>query len=177
MSRETRTSFSSFASSVEPVSPSEDGGGEGREFRLRAFLPHQLNVLANRTSEGFSAIYSAGFGLSVPEWRILATLGEAGSVRAKDIEGTRHMHKTVVSRAVAGLEARGLVGSAANEKDKRERFLSLTEAGRRLYEEIVPLGLAYQDRFLAVLDGEERAELARIMAKLMIRPEDADRPG
>lgn len=159
MSRQTRTSF-----------PESD-----QRFRLRGFLPHQLNVLANRTSEGFSAIYSAGYGLSVPEWRILATLGEASPARAKDIEGTRHMHKTVVSRAVASLEERGLVASIPNEKDKRERFLSLTEAGRRLYDEIVPLGLAYEERFLAVLDADERATLARIMAKLMIRPEDADR--
>ncbi len=171
MSRETLTSFPAGAPLAEPA----DGPTEPRPFRLRGFLPHQLNVLANRTSEGFSAIYSAGYGLSVPEWRILATLGEASSARAKDIEGTRHMHKTVVSRAVAALEERGLVGNAPNEKDKRERFLFLTDAGRRLYDEIVPLGLAYEDRFLAVLDVEERAQLERIMAKLMIRPEDAER--
>lgn len=161
MSRQTPTSFP----------------GGGRRFRLRAFLPHQLNVLAARTSDGFSAIYSTGFGLSVPEWRILATLGEESAIRAKDIEGTRHMHKTVVSRAVAALEERGLVGSTTNAADKRERFLALTEAGRALYDEIVPLGLAYEDRFLAVLDADERAALERIMAKLMIRPEDADRQG
>ena len=159
MSIETRTSFPA----------------DRPPFRLRGFLPHQLNVLSNRTSEGFSAIYSAGFGLSVPEWRILATLAETPAARAKDIEGTRHMHKTVVSRAVASLRERGLVGAEPNEKDKREAFLSLTAEGRRLYEEIVPLGLAYEDAFLAVLDGEERAALARIMAKLMVRPEDAAR--
>jgi DNA-binding MarR family transcriptional regulator len=143
-----------------------------RAFRLRGFLPHQLNVLANRTSEGFSAIYSARFGLSVPEWRILATLGEAVSARAKDIEGTRHMHKTVVSRAVATLRERGLVEAQPNEKDKRESFLALTEEGRRLYEEIVPLGRAFEDDFLAVIDADERIALERIMAKLMVRPED-----
>ncbi len=132
-----------------------------------------MNVLANRTSEGFSAIYSSGYGLSVPEWRILATLGETQSTRAKDIEGTRHMHKTVVSRAVSALRERGLVAAVPNARDKREAFLALTEEGRRLYEEIVPLGLAYEDGFLAVLNAEERAALERIMAKLMIRPEDA----
>lgn len=154
------------------ASPSREGGGARPEFHLRGFLPHQLNVLANRTSDGFSAIYSTRFGLSVPEWRILATLGETRSARAKDIEGTRHMHKTVVSRAVSTLRERGLVEAQPNEKDKRESFLALTEEGRRLYEEIVPLGLAYENEFLAVIDGEERAVLERIMAKLMVRPED-----
>lgn len=149
--------------------------GSSAPFRLRGFLPHQLNVLAARTSEGFSAIYSAGFGLGVPEWRILATLGETSPIRAKDIEGTRHMHKTVVSRAVAALLERGLVGFAQNDKDKRERFLFLTAEGRRLYDEIVPLGRAYEDRFLAPLDPDERAALERIMAKLMVRPEEAER--
>lgn len=158
--------------SAAPVPARGEGEPTSRAFRLRGFLPHQLNVLANRTSEGFSAIYSARYGLSVPEWRILATLGEAVSARAKDIEGTRHMHKTVVSRAVATLRERGLVEAQPNEKDKRESFLALTEEGRRLYEEIVPLGLAYEDEFLAVIDTDERAVLERIMAKLMVRPED-----
>ena len=158
--------------SADPVLAKGQGEAMPRAFRLRGFLPHQLNVLANRTSEGFSAIYSARYGLSVPEWRILATLGEAVSARAKDIEGTRHMHKTVVSRAVATLRERGLVEAQPNKNDKRESFLALTREGRRLYEEIVPLGLAYEAEFLAVIDADERAVLERIMAKLMVRPED-----
>lgn len=148
---------------------SSDAPSPPSVFRLQTFLPHQLAVLANRTSEGFSAIYSAGFGLSVPEWRILATLGEGSPIRAKDIEAIRHMHKTVVSRAVATLQERDLVAATANADDKRERFLALTDAGRALYEEIVPLGLAYERQVLDRLEAEERTELQRLLGKLIAR--------
>ena len=48
------------------------------------------------------------------------------------------MHKTKVSRAVALLEKRRLVARRANREDMREAFLSLTTAGRAMYEELAP---------------------------------------
>ena len=145
-----------------------------KPFSLREFLPYQLAVLADYTSARFAEVYSEKFGLSIPEWRILATVGERDMLRAKDIEAERHLHKTVVSRAIAKLRARGLVELRNNEEDRRESFLLLTGKGRKLYGEIIPLARTYSDEILASLSASERAGLERGIESLM-REVDAQR--
>jgi DNA-binding MarR family transcriptional regulator len=143
-------------------------------FSLRGFLPYQLAVLADYTSSRFAEVYSAKFGLSIPEWRVLATVGERKMLRAKDIQAERHLHKTVVSRAIAKLRTRGLVELKNNVEDRRESFLLLTTKGRKLYDEIIPHARVYSDEILASLSAAERASLERALERMMQRV-DAER--
>jgi DNA-binding MarR family transcriptional regulator len=138
-------------------------------FSLRGFLPYQLAVLAEYTSSRFAEVYSEKFGLSIPEWRVLATVGERDMLRAKDIEAERHLHKTVVSRAIARLRARGLVALKNNAEDRRESFLLLTAKGRKLYGEIIPLARTYSDEILASLSATQRAGLESSLERMMQR--------
>src|SRR5262249_46397796 len=73
-------------------------------LKLEEFLPYRLNVLANLVSQALSRIYVERYGLGVPEWRVLVTLGEFGVMTGKAVGAHSHMHKTKVSRAVAELE-------------------------------------------------------------------------
>jgi DNA-binding MarR family transcriptional regulator len=145
-------------------------------FSLRGFLPYQLAVLAEYTSSRFAEVYSVKFGLTIPEWRVLATVGERDMLRAKDIEAERHLHKTVVSRAIAKLRTRGLVELRSNAEDRRESFLLLTGKGRKLYGEIIPLARTYSDEILASLTEAERTGLERGVERMM-REVDAQRKG
>ena len=78
------------------------------------------------------------YGIGIPEWRVLVTLGQYGVMTGKAVGAHTHMHKTKVSRAVAQLEQRKYVMRRANRADLREAFLSLTPAGRAIYEEARP---------------------------------------
>ncbi len=121
------------------------------EFRLESFLPYQFAVLAEVTSAGFAKVYSERFGLTIPEWRVLATVAEVPRVRATEVGAARHLPKTAVSRAVASLKRRGLLKVDVNAADKRESFLSLSPKGRALYAALVPLAQAYAARLQAQL--------------------------
>ena len=48
--------------------------GAATEFRLELFLPYRLSVLANRLSREFARRYQDEFGLSIPEWRVIAAV-------------------------------------------------------------------------------------------------------
>jgi DNA-binding transcriptional MocR family regulator len=98
-------------------------------LRLEEFLPYRLNYVAAEVSQALSGIYGKRFGISIPEWRVIATLGQFGSLAARDIGQHSRMHKTTVSRAVTTLEKRKLIARRANRDDLREAFLTLTEAG------------------------------------------------
>jgi DNA-binding MarR family transcriptional regulator len=154
-----------------PVVNSKNAKGKV-DLHLEAFMPYRLNVLAATVSEGLARVYSARFGIDIPGWRVIATLGQLGATTAKAIGHHTHMHKTKVSRAIADLEKRGFVRRSPNLGDKREAFVSLVDAGRKVYEDIVPLAKDYQAQLLSVLSENELQVLDKA---LFVLSEEADR--
>lgn len=142
---------------------------DGRDLQLERFLPYRLNVLADEVSQSLSRVYADRYGIAIPEWRIIATLGQFETMTAKEIGGHSHMHKTKVSRAVTALAERGLIRRVPNQEDKREVLLSLTEAGRRMFDELAPLAVRYADRLADALTGEERRTFDAVLEKLRRR--------
>src|SRR5687767_11347768 len=122
------------------------GRGDNAPLKLEEFLPYRLNVVASLVSQALSRVYAERYGIGVPEWRVLVTLGQYGMMTGKAIGAHSHMHKTKVSRAVALLEKRKLVTRRANRADLRESFLTLTPAGRATYEDLAPIALQFTAR-------------------------------
>ena len=133
---------------------------------LERFLPYRLNVLASLTSQALAQIYAERFGLTIPGWRVLATLGQYGFRTARDIAAHGVMHKSTVSRATSQLEARGLVRRRPNREDRREELLELTEAGQEVYQAVVPEALAFEARLMSVLTPAEQGILMATIDKL-----------
>jgi DNA-binding MarR family transcriptional regulator len=133
---------------------------------LERFLPYRLNVVASLTSQALAQIYAERFGLTIPGWRVTATLGQYGVRTARDIAAHAVMHKSTVSRAVSQLERRGLVLRMPNRDDRREELLELTEAGRGIYHAVAPEALAFEDRLTTVLTPAEQAHLMALIDKL-----------
>jgi DNA-binding MarR family transcriptional regulator len=142
---------------------------DGAPLKLEEFLPYRLNVVASLVSQALSRIYAARYGIGVPEWRVLVTLGQYGEMTGKAIGAHSHMHKTKVSRAVALLETRGLVTRRANRTDMRESPLSLTPAGREIYHDLAPVALAFAQRLVAPVAPADRETLDRVLKVLTDR--------
>ncbi len=145
-------------------------------LRLDAFLPYRLNVAAQRVAEGLAHVYSERFGITIPEWRVMAVLGERNEVTAKDIGLLSRMHKAKVSRAVGSLEEHGLLVRRANETDRREAFLMLTPRGRAIYEGLIPLALGFQHSLVEGLAAEDLAAIDRVLRHIMTRVGPAGEP-
>lgn len=145
---------------------------EPRVIELERFLPYRLNVLASLVSQSLSRVYSRRYGIGVPEWRVLVTLGQFGEMSGKAVGAHTYMHKTKVSRAVATLEKRKLVGRRANPSDMREVLFSLTLNGHAMYGEVTPIALRFADRLMDALGDDDRAALDRIIANLTQRSHD-----
>src|SRR4029078_2243885 len=132
------------------------GRGDSAPLKLEEFLPYRLNVVASRVSQALSRIYADRYGIGVPEWRVLVTLGQFGMMTGKAIGAHSHMHKNKVSRAVAQLEKRKLVMRRSNRADLREAFLALTPAGRAMYDDLAPIALDFADRLSPTRDSAQR---------------------
>src|SRR5215210_2293670 len=137
------------------------GRGDNAPLKLEEFLPYRLNVVASLVSQALSRIYADRYGIGVPEWRVLVTLGQYGMMTGTAIGSHSHMHKTKVSRAVALLEKRKLITRRANRADLREAFLALTPAGRATYDDLAPIALDFANRLSEVVDTADRAAFER----------------
>lgn len=144
--------------------------GEAGLFRLEAFLPYLLSVAANRVSGLVARRYEDAFGITIPEWRCLAVIGEGEPVSASGIVERTAMDKVKVSRALASLQAKGLVRRSPHPTDGRLALISFTPRGRTVYERIVPLALETEREVLSGWSAAEeralRAGLSRLLARL-----------
>lgn len=153
------------------VTGTKGSAGAQADLRLDNFLPHRLNVTSSLVSHSLSSIYADQYGIGIPEWRVLVTLGQYGEMTGKAIGTHSHMHKTKVSRAVAMLEKRRWITRKANRDDLREAILSLTPAGRATFEKLAPIALDFVSKLLDTLDPAEKAALDRALNKLKERSE------
>lgn len=135
-------------------------------LRLPVFVPFRLNRLASAVSEHLAASYRGRFALEVPEWRVMATVGQERGCTAQFIAASTRMHKTRVSRAIAQLRARGLIERAASNTDRREMQLRLSTTGRRMYAQLVPLALAREEQLLACMSAAERGAFLAALEQL-----------
>jgi DNA-binding MarR family transcriptional regulator len=135
-------------------------------LRLAGFVPFRLNRLAAEVSQHLSVIYRGRFALEIPEWRVMATVGQERGCTAQQVAASTRMHKTRVSRAIAQLRRRGLIERAASAQDRRALQLRLSPAGRRMYAQLVPLALGRERALLACLSPTERRALLLGLARL-----------
>jgi DNA-binding MarR family transcriptional regulator len=140
-----------------------------QKLHLEKFLPYRLSVLSNTVSSAIAAAYFAHFGLTIPEWRVMAVLAANPGLSAAEVTARTAMDKVAVSRAVATLIAAGRLRRTTVPADRRRTHLALTPAGAGVYSRVVPVALEYERRLVAALSKRDRATLDRILRELLGR--------
>lgn len=156
----SRTVFAAGAA-AKPVAV-----GPGESLELEHFFPYRLSVLSNRVSRSIARLYSERFGISIPEWRVMAVLGRFAPLTANEITERTAMDKVAVSRAAGRLVARRFIERRLDPSDRRRALLKLSRQGRRIYREIVPLAQDAEAKLLAALSASERDQINRLLKKL-----------
>ena len=157
------------ASSSEVPAPSRGGNASqtGRRLDLFKFVPFRLNRLAAEVSAALSSEYQERYGLDIPEWRVLATLGFRNQAcSAQYIAHCTRTHKSTISRAVTALMTRQLVERVENKDDRREFTLRMTRKGRALYEKLIPRLLRKEQQIMSCLTASEQKDFARLLGKI-----------
>jgi DNA-binding MarR family transcriptional regulator len=134
---------------------------------LFRFVPFRLNRLAAEVSAALSSEYQERYGLDIPEWRVLATLGfRDDPCSAQYIAHCTRTHKSTISRAVTTLMTRQLVERVENADDRREFRLRMTRKGKALYEELIPRLKRKEQAILSCLSAQERRDFAHMLGKI-----------
>ncbi|MBV9416030.1 MAG: MarR family transcriptional regulator [Solirubrobacterales bacterium] len=141
---------------VEPIAIT------ARLARLQALVAPRLETVFRR------------FGTRGADFALLATLvrlaGDAVSQRR--LASELGLSAGTISLRVDRLVGNGLAERLPDPADGRGAVISLTDAGRELFEACAPEHLANVEELLAGLNADERAQLGRLLAKLLYTLED-----
>jgi len=134
--------------------------------RLADFLPYQLSVTSNAVSSMIAQRYRARFGLKITEWRLIAVLGDAGAATQRDLTQATLMDKVAVNRASKVLEERELLKRKPNASDGRSHLLELTEEGKAIHKEVMPMVEQMERDIFAALSEQEQAQFKAMLNRI-----------
>lgn len=112
------------------------------EVRDRCLCLHTrraARVLARRFDEALRP-----HGLTNGQFSLLMALNRPDAPRISDLVPLLGMDRTTLTAALKPLEARGLVAASRDRRDRRNRRLSLTDAGRAALKSALPAWRATQ---------------------------------
>ena len=135
-------------------------------LKLSEFLPYRLSVLSNRISRSIADGYEERFQISLPEWRVMAVLGEEPDLSAGQVADRTAMDKVAVSRAVNKLLENGRIERHFADDDRRRSVLALSKIGKNTYRDVIPIALGYESKLLEQLSDDEKAQLDALLNKL-----------
>ena len=142
-------------------------GMPAKKLRLDDFIPYRLSFTSNLVSDSIAAAYQALFGISIPEWRVIALVAEKDAgITQQEICANSRMDKVTVSRAAITLVERKLLDRSPNPADKRSHLLVLSTEGRQLYAAIAPKALELEQRIFAAFDESEIAGFVSMLRRI-----------
>lgn len=136
------------------------------DLPLQDFLTYRLLTLTNRLNRQATKILSREAGLRLPEWRCMGLLFANGPISVARMAELSAMDKGLISRSLSSLTDKGFVLTMRPRGDRRTLVASLTKAGERQAEKILPVMRKRQRHLLAALSPEDRAATYRIIDQL-----------
>lgn len=137
------------------------------ELILENFMPYRLARLSSTVSSTVARAYDKEFGLSIPEWRVIAVLGRHPDLSAVEVADQTFLDKVAVSRAVTKLIKAGRIDRQFADADRRRSILNLSEKGREVHDGVAALALAFERELMDGLDGEEIERFNKVMDGLL----------
>lgn len=139
------------------------------ELILENFMPYRLARLSSTVSSTIARAYDKEFGLSIPEWRVIAILGRFPGLSAVEVAEQTFLDKVAVSRAVTKLLKSGRIDRQFADADRRRSILNLSEKGREVHDRVAKLALEFEKNLLDGLDDADIESFDKVMDKLLAR--------
>ncbi|MDH3747943.1 MAG: MarR family transcriptional regulator [Gammaproteobacteria bacterium] len=137
------------------------------ELILDKFMPYRLARLSSTVSTAVAREYSKQFGLSIPEWRVIAILGRSPGLSAVEVAEQTFLDKVAVSRAVTKLIKAGRIDRQFADADRRRSILNLSAQGHEVHDGVAELALKFERELLDGLDVEEVDRFDKVMDRLL----------
>lgn len=137
------------------------------ELILEDFLPYRLSITSHTVSTNIARVYEKRFGVSIPEWRVIAVLGRYPGLSAVEVADRTLMDKVAVSRAVTKLIKNGRIDREFADADRRRSILNLSEEGKKVHNEIAPLALEFEQQLVQDISEHDYEKFNSVLEQLL----------
>lgn len=142
------------------------------KFDLNNYIPCQLATVSHAIMRSVASVLEDRFGISTPEWKVLAIIAEKPGLSAVTVAQLAEMDTVAVSRAVTKLLDRGLIDRELDSEDRRRSVLNLSVEGADLYEQVIPIAGELEAKLLSDFSDEEKRILEKAIRVLRSKSKD-----
>jgi DNA-binding MarR family transcriptional regulator len=129
-------------------------------------LNYRLSRLLAASGAMVVRLCEGRYGITRREWRVIAVLAEHGPLSPTDLATRTHLERGRASALITQLGAKKLLQRVAVPGDARRAEVMLTEAGRAVYDDLLPQSAAFNREVLEVLEPQEREAFDLMLRKL-----------
>ncbi|WEM45490.1 MarR family transcriptional regulator (plasmid) [Photobacterium sp. DA100] len=137
-----------------------------QDFDRRSSFGWLINVVANNASRTFDAELKK-HGLTIALWPTLMCLWEEEGVTQTEISQKSKVENSTTTRTIDKLEKLGLVERQNDPNSRRSFRIFLTDKGRELKSNLIPIPVAINDKILSSLDKDEQKQLISLLQKMV----------
>ncbi|GAL04177.1 MarR family winged helix-turn-helix transcriptional regulator [Photobacterium aphoticum] len=137
-----------------------------QEFDRQASFGWLINVVANNASKTFDAALKK-HGLTVALWPTMMCLWEEEGITQTEIAQKSKVENSTTTRTLDKLEKLGLVERQDDPNSRRSFRIYLTEQGRALKDELLPIPVQVNQQVLSELNDKEQAQLIQLLQKMV----------
>ncbi|PUE09386.1 MarR family transcriptional regulator [Limnohabitans sp. T6-5] len=146
-----------------PLSPSQ------RLASIEDLLLYRLGRLSAVAGAMVVRLCEGGYGITRREWAVIAQIYENGSLPPSALAERMHRDRARTSRTLTALIHKQLVLRTIPAHDRRSALVSLTPAGRQLYDALMPQIQAINSQILSALQPEEVVRFDEALERLQAR--------
>jgi DNA-binding MarR family transcriptional regulator len=160
-------------------------GDAGENLKIHEFPTFHLLRLASLAKGAVAREYLEPWGLSVPEWRLLATVVLFSPIPFSEITSMTTMDKGQVSRTLRAAQSKGYVATELVPSERRPAeqggssisrvLVSITQVGRELHDKVMPMAQRYQLGLIELMNAEERRVMLDVLQRLYRHMESSAR--
>lgn len=165
---------------IPPSSPHQNGAdadaadpwfgldASGAGLSVDDFLTTRLSRVIQAMRRAATQTYAQEFGLTVPQWRLLSVLAQAGSLAFADLVQQSTTDKALVSRTLRLLEDRELVALQSEGSGPRKRLrCDITPAGLALHAQVMPVAQRSQAELIHLMAPQERRVVYQALDRVL----------
>lgn len=143
-----------------------ESGGLTQPQSINDLLLFRINRLLSVGGAPVIRLCEGAHGISRCEWRLLATIADAGGLMPSQLAQHAQLDRARTSKAITSLVQKKLVQREVQLGDKRKALVHLSGAGQALYAKLFPQVLVIHHELLGLLTGAEVTLLDGLLDKL-----------
>lgn len=129
-------------------------------------LMYRLHKLSSAAGRLVTRMLERRYGITRREWGVLMWLARVPGLSPSELAAHLELDRARISRAIASMQAKGLLHKETSSANRRSAALQLTAAGQALHDELLPQVRAINLQLLAALDPQQQQQLERSLELL-----------